>query len=633
MRFAKILLLSAAALSLAACGSDGKDPEKEPGSDPVPTLVEVDFNTFKAAAEKVQTSPYNKLNAHYRALGNSGSLPIDIDKNVEFKKKNNTWSADLPSTHPDYSVSNVIKNALDGQVLSTLINAYDPSDQTTNVKFYYEVSLGFKITTNGQYLVGPETTTLDATSSWNIYGDLTHNDSHTVVTNAGVAEANQDIRASIDLTYSTDVPPTPSGKEAEEINKVYEAAYNTKALKSGTFSNEETMGMGDFINASTEAMTFKDGELYAKRVSQLQSHYEIVEKVNNKFVKSSFDGSNRYGTCYVNEKHASEYAITRGFEGFLDYINFMKEVGSLDKVGDYLVSSLIADTDFTDYTANDYTLNKSIKVLDNGASEISISVSMKEEWLSRQKYEGMDVSLCDISIATSYKDGYLVSNETEMSLGIKMGPNESVMASATKFNFSKDCDDTLKAEIKAITDLSPLPENIENSGARISPLVNGYQIANLGVADYLDTTSAKNQIDGLLSNIDGVIASIKSDVNISCRLNGDDYASTGVINLSTVENNLEILVTPKEASKCVVFYIYNLTVIKDGNRTPLTTYKAVLVDKSSAYSLALNYEGVDYNQRVYYVNNHVSSKVNGSTFDISNLDFATFYCAAEVQVD
>lgn len=632
MRFAKILLLSAAALSLAACGSDGKDPEKEPGSDPVPTLVEVDFNTFKAAAEKVQTSPYNKLNAHYRALGNSGSLPIDVDKNVEFKKKNNAWSADLPSTHPDYSVSNVIKNALDGQVLSTLINAYDPSDQTTNVKFYYEVSLGFKITTNGQYIIGPETTTVDGSSSWNIYGDLTHNDSHTVVTNTGVPEANQDIRASIDLTYSTEVPPTPTGKEAEEINKVYEAAYNTKALKSGTFSNEETMGMGDYVQASTEMMTFKDGELYSKQVRNSKTEYEVVEKVNNKFVKSSFNGSQRIST-YVNENHASEYATKRAFEGFIDYIDFMKKAGNLDEVGDYLVFSLIADTDFTDYTADDYTLNKSIKVLDNGASEISISVSMKEEWLSRQKYEGMDVSLCDISIATSYKDGYLVSNETEMSLGLLVGPSESLMISATKFDFSKDCDDTLKAEIKAVTDLSPLPEKIENSGASINPVVNGYQFANLRVADYLDTISAKNQIDGLLSNIDGVIASIKSDVNISCKLNGDDYANYGVIDLSTVGNNLEILITPKDASKCVVFYIYDLTVIEGDNRTPVTTYKAVLVDKSSAYSLALNYEGVDYSQRVYYVNNHISSKVNSSTFDISNLDFATFYCAAEVQVD
>ena len=79
MKICKILLLSAAALSLAACGEKKEEPTPGPEPTPEPTLVEVDFETFKSKTLNLAASPYDLVSTHYHAFGSQGTYPIDID--------------------------------------------------------------------------------------------------------------------------------------------------------------------------------------------------------------------------------------------------------------------------------------------------------------------------------------------------------------------------------------------------------------------------------------------------------------------------------------------------------------------------------------------------------------------------
>lgn len=623
MKFSKILLLSAAALSLAACGNNDKE---EPT--PSPELVEVDFETFKSKTLNLTTSPYDLVSTHYHAFGSQGTYPIDIDKTVSLTKISAEWTIDVAPTHYDYACASECKQILDSITLAKIVQAGAPTDGT-EAKFYYNEELGFKLVANGFFNDNGSTVTSSTIGEWNKYGDLTKYDTHTVDSDLN-PENSSDVHVVTEFTYSTKVtpPPAPPSGDEENIKAIKDGLDSLLKLNTLTCKMEESSemtGMGK--NSSTEYSVLNNGEFYLKP-SKDQYSYEAITKVGEKFVYAYFynreDGYTEF--TYVDQNHAKKKELEYIDCGLIEAIDYLYQVQSFEKFGDHLVETALGYQFI--YTKADYTIDVKKSTLDNGDSNVLITMAMTPEWCTNNLYEGMPLSNMSLSCGFSYNDDYLTSFTNSQVLSVSVSNETMSMIMDIGCSYSDVPDQTIINDVKAVLATKEIPEVIENEQTRVKYKINGYEIDMDYIADYTDKTSfneaVQNALHGVDSKLSHALSSAGSQVDVVYYHNDEKVDSLNNLVPSSYQNEIDIKLTPKAEEKCYILYEYEDRQETEFGWSGETDYKSVIADKSASYQILTSFEGKEYKDQIAIT--EYNTLYEGTTIDISNLDTLIITC-------
>lgn len=634
MKIPKLLLLSAAVLSLAACGKKNEE-ESNPSSEGTGTLQEVDFNTFKSKTLNLSTSPYDLVSTHYRAFGYQGTYQIDIDKTVTLTKKSNAWEIDVPTTHVDYACAHECKQMLDQMTLAKVISAGEPTGDVS-VKYYYGSTAGFKLVTNGSFNDGGNMMTTFTTIEWNIYGDLTKDDTHTVDVDSPNAEDKSDVHVIGEFTYSKS---SGGGEihiddEATEIDALYSSYNKTISLNAFTVKmnmTEDVEGMG----SSTDILygIYDNGEMYYKEDFGHGTNYYSVTKSNGKYLLNEhYEESKNKLSEYVDENHAYDYIYSEFFgTGLNEVMNYLYETKSLEKFGEYLVSKNLVNFG-SSVGLNDFILDVDFTSTSSNAKKVTVKADMKEESCSKVLFEGMPLNKLSMATSFVYDENYLLSYETDEEIGVEMAPEMVMsMTGTSSCTFEKEVDSALKSEV--IGELAKFadPEEISNSRGTLRIYLNGYDVGGGMIEDYTKSQDWASMINeevfGYQSKAQKFINPIRGQVDISYVYNGKKVDSLTGVECRSFENELEITLTPKQSNKSVALYVYTDRVFYGtGEHDYLdleTIYMSYVVEKSASYTIQTTYNNVDYSDKILYEDRF---NIEATTYDITDLDTIYLRC-------
>ena len=627
MKISKILLLSAAALSLAACGEKKEEPT--PGPEPTPKLVEVDFETFKSKTLNLAASPYDLVSTHYHAFGSQGTYPIDIDKTVTLTKKSSEWTIDVAPTHYDYACAQQCKAVLDEITLQKLVEAGAPTDGTV-AKYYYNEELGFKLEASGVFIDEGASVTSLTISEWNKYGDITKYDSHTVDQDSN-PESGSDVHVVTEFTYSTKVtpPPAPPSKDEEDIKAIKDGLSSLLKLNTLTCKMEESSEMTGMDKSSyTEYSVLNNGEFYLKP-SNDRYNYEAVTKVGEKYVYAYFYNNDEGYTdfTYVDQNHARNKAFREYVDcGLIEAIDYLYKQQSFEKFADHLVETALGYQFL--FTKADYTVNVEKTTLDGGDSSVLVTMAMTPEWCAKNLYSGMPLSSMSMGCAFSYNSKYLTGFVNTQELSVTVGKETMVMKTDMIASYTEEVNQAIIDDVKAVLAKKTVPEVIENSETKVYYTINGYEIDMDYLGDYTDNTSFNEAIQSALHGVDSklshALSSAGSQVDVEYYFNDVKVDSLNSLQASSYRNDIDIKLTPKVEGKCYILYEYENREENQFGWFSETDYKSVIADKSTSYKIATTFEGEEYDDEIAIT--EFNTIYEGTTIDISNLDTLIITC-------
>lgn len=432
------------------------------------------------------------------------------------------------------------------------------------------------------------------------------------------------------------VPPDPLSDEVL-IPEFYNSYLNLASNTSGTYQMIGEQKQGTTVMSSVDTTTFKDGLRYQKiESSQAMSptqvrtyiQYDLITKRDDKFVQSGVYDQYHYrsATYYVDETTAQRRSYDHYVSGLEQPVKFAYYYKSFDQLVKYTIETAINQFGFGEYTQNDYTMTFNKRFNDKGEKEVFFTVAMKTEWLEKQKLKDMPLKSCGLDLLFSCKDNFFTSYVMNQKVSVVL-PNEEEMESSIKYSclFSKDFDETLKNEVLEGDSKYPYPEYISNASTEIEGYLNGSRYFNIPIYDFKDTNSAmfllKNACFDGTGSIMGLLGSLADQVNVSFKLEGQEFNKESQISLHAYKTYVEISITPKDNTKCFIDYKY----CDYRESSSYFAYrKFQLADKSTEYQIETTYEGKQYDDYISY--DDMGIKVENGKFDISKLDFAMFAC-------
>lgn len=430
------------------------------------------------------------------------------------------------------------------------------------------------------------------------------------------------------------VPPDPLSDEVL-IQELYDSFQALSTNTSGSYQMISEQKQGPQVMLSSAKTTFKDGLSYQKTESsqalsptqvQKYTQYEAITKRDDKFVETTMTDKFRSYTTFVDELTAEREAYDHYVSGLKDPVKFTYYHKSFDQLIKYTIDSAINQFKFGDYTQNDYTLTFNKRINDKGEKEVFYTVVMKDEWVTKQVFQGMPLKACSLDMLFSCKDNFFTSYIMHEKLTLNVpGQGDVDMSIGMSILFSKDFDETLKNEVVENDNKYIYPDNIYNSRTDIVGYLNGSTFFTIPVSDYKDTTYAMNELkancfEGARS-VMNLLGSLVDQVNVSFKLEGQEFNKESQISLHAYKTYVEILITPKDNTKCFIHYNY----YDYFESSSYHVYKKFqLADKSTEYQVETTYESKEYTDYISY--DEMRIKVENGKFDTSKLDYAMFTC-------